>query len=499
MVDASLVRSRGCGSRRASSYPHPPQPPLVAQPLRSLLRRRTAGDRQGIHPEPTDTGAANPARKDGACAARRRSTRSNPRRWLKHTKAALRAQAIRGLWLALHCCSATSMKFMAQTTSMNLRLLRSAPHAPLSSLTGQGGAARRRLRQAMKRLQMRGPCAEMASSVAEDPSANESRRSAAASHEACNPAWTRLSAEGLHKVLVTAGINGWTHTGRSGAERRLRAAAAAERSLPSSAAARAAADSDPAVRAALACNPSCPAVILQRLYRDHVPAVRAAAARNPNCAPHMLNCLESDEAAAVRWSVARNPGCPAETLHRLADDQDSDVRCGTADNPSSAPETLWRLAADDDHAVSTAAAQNPLCPPKALGWLAEDSDAELRRSVAAHPQCPPDVLEWLAEDPDSDVRYVTATNPACPPGALDLLAGDDRADVRAATAANPNCTQDVLDVLAEDADPSVRDAAVHSIVTAFAAAPDTMTAPGLNYPNPERRHRNRGSAALTAR
>ena len=50
-------------------HPHPPQPPLVAQLLRCLLRWRTTRDHQDLHPEPTNSGAAYPALKDGACAA----------------------------------------------------------------------------------------------------------------------------------------------------------------------------------------------------------------------------------------------------------------------------------------------------------------------------------------------------------------------------------------------------------------------------------------------
>ena len=177
---------------------------------------------------------------------------------------------------------------------------------------------------------------------------------------------------------------------------------------------------------------------------------------------------DSSEAAAAAAAIANAGG---ELLAAAAASPYPAARAAAATNPACPVSVAAALAADPDRAVRVALAANPACPPQLLAALAADDAAQTRAVVAANPACTPDLFAALAADDAARPRAAVAANPACPPELFAILIRDDVADVCAVAAANPACPPETFAELAHSNNPKH----CWSVATNPACPPELLT------------------------
>ncbi|WP_392958604.1 hypothetical protein [Streptomyces sp. LN245] len=221
----------------------------------------------------------------------------------------------------------------------------------------------------------------------------------------------------------------------------------------------------PDLRAAVAANPTLPPEHLADLARDPDNQVRAAVAARRGLDPVLRESipvdyddrssnvvgwlLTEDLSAADRMAFARSrhqilrktlalrPDLPDDVVGILADDESFAVRLFVCERQPNAPGRLLARIAEKWTGYSRwDMLGHKNFPADAATRLARSDDAQDRAVSAAHPGLPADTIEALLTDENDAVRRRAATNPALPaPRLTELLGAADRF-VAAGAAAN---------------------------------------------------------------
>ena len=247
-------------------------------------------------------------------------------------------------------------------------------------------------------------------------------------------------------------------------------------------------------------NPVCAAGTVAALTANHHPTVRAAAATHRSCPSVLLSALIEDPDSDTRRAAAANPGCLSRQLVSLTAFIDPLIARHATSNPALGADTLRDMIAARDVSHLAAAARNPICPPDALeqisrhknprtraaaaananldaGRVAElvcsDPDAQVRAAALTHPDCPPQAIAAGSVDRSEQVRHVALTRPDCPPDAVGAVVGLRRGyDDLRDAATHPACPPQALSVVAFNDDPLLAAAAASHP----ACPPETLAA-----------------------
>jgi hypothetical protein len=196
----------------------------------------------------------------------------------------------------------------------------------------------------------------------------------------------------------------------------------------------------PDLRAAVAANPTLPARHVAALARDPDNQVRAA----------VVDWLLADDLSGPDWlayarsrhqifrkTLAIRPGLPDEIVEILARDESFAVRLFVCERQPNAPGWLLAQTAAEWTSYSRwdmLAHKN--FPAGAATRLARSEEARDRAVAAAHPGLAADTIEALLADEDAAVRRYAATNPAIPAIRLIELLGAADPVLAAEAAAN---------------------------------------------------------------
>ncbi|WP_328444296.1 hypothetical protein OG780_02860 [Streptomyces sp. NBC_00386] len=223
----------------------------------------------------------------------------------------------------------------------------------------------------------------------------------------------------------------------------------------------------PDLRAAVAANPTLPPEHLADLARDPDNRVRAAVAARRGLDPVLRESipvdyddrsssvvgwlLTEDLSAADRMEFARSrhqifrktlamrPDLPDDVVGILADDESFPVRLFVCERQPNAPGRLLARIAEKWTSYSRwDMLDHKNFPADAATRLARSDDAQDRAVSAAHPGLPADTIEALLTDENDAVRRRAATNPAVPAHRLAELLGTADRSVAAGAAANPS-------------------------------------------------------------
>ena len=276
------------------------------------------------------------------------------------------------------------------------RSARNTPGVPLDQVADTAGIAPRRLHNALRHPETRGPCdADLvhAHSVLDSTS-----RARLLTHRQCPPAVRRAATTDPYQEVrdTVAGVTGWAS----------RPAFAG--SAPRASFARAfTATKTPGWETVLAADAaSCPPAMLARLAGNNDSLVRNAAAHHPDTPAAALAVLAGTYSTTTRYlaasnastpTIAADAACAAVDLDALVEIIDPD-----ADFP---PSALERLANEDSPRVRAAVAEHPNCPAPLIEQLAKDPEWWVRASVSENPEVSAETLDMLARDANSDVSY----------------------------------------------------------------------------------------------
>ncbi|MFJ8739504.1 hypothetical protein ACIRL2_09040 [Embleya sp. NPDC127516] len=195
---------------------------------------------------------------------------------------------------------------------------------------------------------------------------------------------------------------------------------------------------DPGVRAAVAANPTLPASTRVLLAEDVSATVRSHVAMRPDVGPEecaairpwpadavdtvdwlvdrlddvdlLLRYLDSPH-PAFRRSVACSPALPSYAVARLGTDPDHRVRRILAEHHPDAPtQPLVGRIPPLRRGPGGPAIDHPRFPPAALRRFADSRDPHLRALAALSRRSSPDLVERLSHDPESRVRVCAAGN-----------------------------------------------------------------------------------------
>ncbi|MGC4985378.1 hypothetical protein ACLQ18_32870 [Streptomyces sp. DT193] len=223
----------------------------------------------------------------------------------------------------------------------------------------------------------------------------------------------------------------------------------------------------PDLRAAVAANPTLPLEHVEDLARDPDNQVRAVVAARRGLDPVLRESipvdyddrsssvvgwlLTEDLSAADRMAFARSrhqilrktlalrPDLPDDVVGILAEDESFAVRLFVCERQPNAPGRLLARIAEKWTSYSRwDMLGHKNFPADAATRLARSDDAQDRAVSAAHPGLPADTIEALLTDESDAVRRRAATNPAIPAGRLTELLGAPDRSVASGAAANPS-------------------------------------------------------------
>ncbi|MFD5514762.1 hypothetical protein [Streptomyces sp. NPDC127066] len=221
----------------------------------------------------------------------------------------------------------------------------------------------------------------------------------------------------------------------------------------------------PDLRAAVAANPTLPPEHVADLARDPDNQVRAAVAARRGLDPVLRESipvdyddrsssvvgwlLTEDLSAADRMAFARSrhqifrktlalrPDLPDDVVGILADDESFAVRLFVCERQPNAPGRLLARIAEKWTSYSRwDMLGHKNFPADAATRLARSDDTQDRAVAAAHPGLPAETIEALLTDENDAVRCRAATNPAIPVGRLTELLGAADRFVASGAAAN---------------------------------------------------------------
>jgi hypothetical protein len=197
-----------------------------------------------------------------------------------------------------------------------------------------------------------------------------------------------------------------------------------------------AAHADAGVRAALAANPTVPLGLRAGLVEDPAPTVRAALAGCEAVHPRLL--LDAD--ASVRAALAAHPGTPPETLSWLAEDPATAVRlavAAAADTPAAA--LCAMIALESDEAVLLTLLARSALPAEAITAMATpQQSARIARRLVSAPILPDAAACQLAGHFEDTVRIALLARDELPARALSTLATDPLPEIRQDARAHPD-------------------------------------------------------------